>query len=349
MQPPSTPPAPSPHYSILPLPPLPPGNLYRQGTLGYYEPRPQKPPVWTVFAVLAITLILYVGVSIGVTFVYAGLHHQNDPGVEEDFRDAAIEMISEPAAVAILAVAAQLTFLAVTLCAAWLSPLGIIRRLRLGPSTMSWWGYLTLPVGMLAVNVLFESLVNLSQVKQEGGTLDMIHNVITQLSPGMLVVMVLVIGVMPGFAEEFLFRGYLQSRLAVRWGRGLAIFIAAALFGLFHFDRIQSPATFLMGLYLGYAAARAGSIRPSIFAHLFNNSAVVIISWIASRYATDDASATAPTTNPRAAILQAAGCLVLVALCCIYLKFRVRPPQEAQPEVPNHRPTLPLPNPIPVT
>jgi membrane protease YdiL (CAAX protease family) len=332
-----------PYSSILPLPPLPPDNLHQQGTFGYCSPRPRKPQVWTVFVVLAITLLLYIGVSISVAMVYAGLRQQGDVATEEDWREAALEITTQPAALATLAMAAQVTFLAVTVCAAWLSPMGIIRRLRLGPSAMSWVGYLTLPIGMLSINFLFQALINLAQVQQEGGNLDIIHNVITQLSPGFLVVMVFVIGVMPGFAEEFLFRGYVQSRLSVRWGRGLAIFVAAALFGLFHFDRIQSPATFLMGLYLGYVAERAGSIRPSMFAHMFNNSAVVIFSWWFGRRAGQEAAVAGPV-NLQAVLLEAAGCLILFTLCCLYLKYRVRPPEQAQGEMTGSGGALPFPN-----
>lgn len=294
---------------------------------------------------LVLTLLLYVGVSITVTIVYAGLHHQDgDVTTEDDWRESAMAMLHEPAALATLAMAAQVTFLAVTVCAAWLSPMGIIRRLRLGPSGLSWAGYLTLPFGILSINFLFEAAIKLLHVEQEGGNLDLIHNVITQVSPAFLVVMVLVIGVMPGFAEEFLFRGYVQSRLSVRWGRGLAIFVAAALFGLFHFDRIQSPATFLMGLYLGYVAERSGSIRPAMFAHMFNNSAVVIFSWWFARMAGEEAAVAAPV-NPRAELLTAAGCLVLFALCCLYLKYRVHPPEQPQAEMPSSG-GFPISNPI---
>jgi membrane protease YdiL (CAAX protease family) len=319
------------YHAILPLPPLPPGNIYQQGVLGYYDAEPRKPAVWTVFVVLAVTLLLYVGVSLATTVLYASLHHAGEDGSETNLRDDVLELMNDPAGIATLAVAAQLTFLTVTLVAAWLSPMGIVRRLRLGTSGMSWLGYLTLPVGMLAINTLFELLVNLSNVSQEGGNLDVIHNMIQQLSPGFLVVMVLVIGVLPGFAEEFLFRGYVQSRLAVRWGRGLAIFTAAALFGLFHFDRIQSPATFLMGLYLGYVAERAGSIRPSMFAHFFNNATVVIVSWWAGRNAVQAAASTG-TANLKGELLEAAGCVMLIALCCVYLKYRVRPPEQREGE-----------------
>jgi hypothetical protein len=286
--------------------------------------------VWTVFVVLVVAIIAYVGSSVVAAIIYTALVHQPDVATDENWRESALQMVNEPAGVATLAAAAQFTFLIVTLTAAWLSPMGIVRRLRLGRSAMSWLGYLTLPVGMLSINFLFQVLVRLVPVRP-GGSLDVLHKAITQLSPGMLVVMMLVVGVMPGFAEEFLFRGYVQSRLAVRWGRAGAIFTAAALFGLVHFDKVQSPATFLMGLYMGYAAERAGSIRPSMFAHMFNNSTVVFVTWFLRGTAADEAVAVGPV-NPGAVLLQIAGCLVLIGLCCLYLKYRVHPRQEAPTE-----------------
>jgi membrane protease YdiL (CAAX protease family) len=307
--------------------------------LGQYEPRPRKPPVWTVVAVLVVAIIAYAGSSLAAAIIYTAFRHQPEIPTDENWRESALQMVTEPAGVATLALAAQLSFLVVTLTAAWLSPMGVVRRLRLGRSGMPWPGYLTLPVGMLSINFLFQVLVKLLRVP-EGGTLDVLQHAITQLTPGMLVVMLLVVGVMPGFSEEFLFRGYVQGRLAARWGPAAAILISAALFGLFHFDKLQSPATFLMGLYLGYVAYRAGSIRPAMFAHMFNNTSAVLYTWYSRGTVTEEAAAVG-SVNPGAVLLQVVGCLVLIALCCLYLHYRVRPPQDSRVEEWNHDAPMP--------
>ena len=85
---------------------------------------------------------------------------------------------------------------------------------------------------------------------------------------------VILIGLVPGFAEEMLFRGYMQSRLIQRFGAPTGIIIASIFFGLAH----VMPATILMatfiGFYLGFVAWKSGSIWPTIGAHIFINSSI---------------------------------------------------------------------------
>ena len=73
----------------------------------------------------------------------------------------------------------------------------------------------------------------------------------------------LCIGVLPGFAEELLFRGYVQTRLSQRWGRWWGVGIAAALFGIMHIDPVHGTFAGIFGLYLGYLTERAAAfVRP---------------------------------------------------------------------------------------
>ena len=46
-------------------------------------------------------------------------------------------------------------------------------------------------------------------------------------------------GLGPGFGEELLFRGYIQTRLRQRWPRLVALAVTACLFGFIHFDLVQ--------------------------------------------------------------------------------------------------------------
>lgn len=72
-------------------------------------------------------------------------------------------------------------------------------------------------------------------------------------------------------AEELFFRGYVQRRLCRRWGAAWGIAATSAMFGLAHFDRVQSPMAFLLGLYLGWVVHRGRSIVPGVLAHAANN------------------------------------------------------------------------------
>lgn len=74
--------------------------------------------------------------------------------------------------------------------------------------------------------------------------------------------------------EELAFRGYLLSALTARRGPAAGIGGSALLFALVHLDPVRFPAVLLLGLLYGWIAWRAGSIWPSMLAHLVNNAIV---------------------------------------------------------------------------
>jgi membrane protease YdiL (CAAX protease family) len=106
---------------------------------------------------------------------------------------------------------------------------------------------------------------------EQTGSIAQLNRAIAGLSPGGLAVAVGVAGLAAPFAEELFFRGYVQTRLCLRWGTWTGVVATAALFGLIHFDWIHSPSAFLIGLYLGWLTARSGSVTPAIAAHAVNN------------------------------------------------------------------------------
>jgi hypothetical protein len=89
-------------------------------------------------------------------------------------------------------------------------------------------------------------------------------------------VTLLCIAVVPAFSEEWLFRGYVQTRLAQRWSPWLAILVSSLLFAVFHLDPVHVLAVFPMGLWLGFISWRCGSIIPAMIAHTYNNSLSLI-------------------------------------------------------------------------
>jgi membrane protease YdiL (CAAX protease family) len=80
---------------------------------------------------------------------------------------------------------------------------------------------------------------------------------------------------LPAFAEESAFRGFIQSRLE-RFGPALAIAGTAVLFALFHHDAYGMPTYLVMGAYLGYATWKFGSIWPAAAAHATNNALALL-------------------------------------------------------------------------
>ena len=81
--------------------------------------------------------------------------------------------------------------------------------------------------------------------------------------------MFLYIGILAPVTEEILFRGLLQETVAP-YGKKIAIWGAALLFGLYHGNPIQTPYAILVGLVLGYVALEY-HIGWAILLHMCNN------------------------------------------------------------------------------
>ncbi len=88
--------------------------------------------------------------------------------------------------------------------------------------------------------------------------------------PYEIVLQFIVMCVVPGFCEEFLFRGAILTN-CLPFGRSKAILISALLFGLMHQNAEQILYAFLAGILLGIVYERTGSIWNCVFLHLFNN------------------------------------------------------------------------------
>ena len=88
--------------------------------------------------------------------------------------------------------------------------------------------------------------------------------------PYELVLEFISICIIPGFCEEFLFRGAILSNL-LPFGRGKAIFISALLFSIMHRNASQIFYTFIAGIFLGIVYERTRSIWNCILIHIANN------------------------------------------------------------------------------
>jgi membrane protease YdiL (CAAX protease family) len=90
-----------------------------------------------------------------------------------------------------------------------------------------------------------------------------------------LLVLLVVIGA--PIVEELFFRGLLLRALRRRYGPVPAIALSAALFGLAHFEPLQTIALAAFGAVLGWLAERSGRLGPGIFAHCAFNLATVVV------------------------------------------------------------------------
>ena len=78
-------------------------------------------------------------------------------------------------------------------------------------------------------------------------------------------------------AEEVLFRGLLfgalQKRLSALW----TIILTAAIFALVHMQAIYFFPIFLLGLILGWARHKSGSLAVSMLLHVLNNGISLLL------------------------------------------------------------------------
>lgn len=78
---------------------------------------------------------------------------------------------------------------------------------------------------------------------------------------------VILIGVIPGITEEFLFRGLILRGFLVRWRPWAAIVVSSVLFGIMHVDPAHAAFATVLGLWLGTVAWRTRSIVIPIITH----------------------------------------------------------------------------------
>ena len=90
--------------------------------------------------------------------------------------------------------------------------------------------------------------------------------------------------VVPGFCEEFFFRGAILTN-CLPFGRSNAILISALVFSLMHQNPAQIFYAFAAGIVLGILYERTHSIWPGTVLHLLNNFASVGESMIVNKYA----------------------------------------------------------------
>ena len=92
-------------------------------------------------------------------------------------------------------------------------------------------------------------------------------------SIGRLITVILVVGVLTGMGEEFLFRGSLQRLMVERnINIHVAVWVTAFIFSAIHLQAYGLVPRMLLGAFFGSMAVWSGSLWLPILAHALNNS-----------------------------------------------------------------------------
>ncbi len=86
------------------------------------------------------------------------------------------------------------------------------------------------------------------------------------------------VGVIAAFTEEVVFRGIIFNRIKKDLVPAAAVFVQALVFGLMHLNILQSIYAFILGVFLGLAYFRAGSVWVPFAMHFgFNTASVAMV------------------------------------------------------------------------
>lgn len=96
-----------------------------------------------------------------------------------------------------------------------------------------------------------------------------------------LTVAILILGVLPAFCEELMFRGGILNGLRDR-GVWFAVLYSAMCFSLMHESLQQLPYTFILGLVIGYIVYYTRCIWLGILIHFCNNATVLVSGFISN-------------------------------------------------------------------
>lgn len=140
-----------------------------------------------------------------------------------------------------------------------------------------------LPIGLITQLVLVRLVyLPLESLWPDTFTLDKIEqrarDTYESASGGGLVLLVLVVVVGAPLVEELTYRGLLQGAFTRRLDDVIGVVVVALFFAIIHFQPVEIPGLFVVGLVLGVCTAWTGRLGMSVLAHLaFNATGLVLV------------------------------------------------------------------------
>lgn len=241
---------------------------------------PPKRRVWPAFVAFVLLLVGALVAQLGVALVLVALHAREvlpklkAPG---SLGPVLTGLMTHGSGLVLTVAGTSACVISAALVAALLTGPSLRVRLRWGPSNLSPAQIAFGTVGLLAMGQALEGLA--SHVNVPSATLSALAD--ASHAPLPVFVPLFIVGTLgAAFGEESFFRGYMGSVLGEAWPRWANVLATSVCFGLIHGDPVHSPLAFCIGLYLGFIAERARSIRPTMFIHFVNNA----VSFTQSRY-----------------------------------------------------------------
>ncbi|MDP4235438.1 MAG: CPBP family intramembrane metalloprotease [Bacteroidota bacterium] len=162
---------------------------------------------------------------------------------------------------------------------------------------------------------------------------DMMNGLTTAHTTSEFVILLFGVAVVPAFAEESFFRGFIQTNIE-RSGKGksrpiVALLITSVLFAALHASPLEFPGLLAIGLALGWLAYRTCDLRVSALAHAFNNGAIVVMAFLLKDEKTVE-SLTGTNAMPLSDTLSVLAVSIPLLLGLLYIFQRLTEPIEAR-------------------
>lgn len=130
----------------------------------------------------------------------------------------------------------------------------------------------------VSLNFLIEWLLSIaSQLTFLAPLFERYENLANLITGGDFIPSLLTVGILGPIFEEILFRGLIFGELRKIMKVRIALVIQAVLFGVMHFNVIQSSYAIIIGLLLGFVYYRSNSIIAPMIVHITINASSVIL------------------------------------------------------------------------
>ena len=176
---------------------------------------------------------------------------------------------------------------------------------------------------------LYKSLDSFQQMVEET-----MKGLTTAHSPMQITVLLFGVAIVPAFAEESFFRGFIQTNIE-RSGKGrsrpiIALIVTSLLFAAVHLSPLNFPGLLVLGLLLGWLAYRTCDLRVSALAHAFNNGIIVVLIYILKDNSDFVQNLTETNTQSAGDTLGQLGVSVPILFGLLYLFQKMTEPLQAR-------------------